>query len=103
VFVPRPLACGSTTCMSKPPEVIVCHVCRWGKLVKPEKITKFNQQDGNSTCFKKFCDSDDRCVFVYEVDGELTANGRPPHPSKMGKKVLAFSKNEEDAGVTLEV
>ena len=51
---------------------------------------------------KKFCDGDDRIIFVYEADGELIASSRAPDASKMGKKVLCFSKNEQDVGVTKE-
>ena len=47
---------------------------------------------------KKFCDGDDRIIFVYEADGELIASSRAPDASKMGKKVLCFSKNEQDVG-----
>lgn len=72
-------------------------------MVKPEKITKLTQSDGAMGALKKFCDSSDRAVFVFETDGELTANGRLPPPGKMGKKLLSFSKHEEDEGITLEV
>ena len=34
---------------------------------------------------KKFCDGDDRIIFVYEADGELIASSRAPDASKMGK------------------
>ena len=59
------------------------------------------QDDNHMNALKKFCDSDDRCVFVFEGDGELQVNSRPPPPDKMGKKILAFTKNEADAGVEL--
>ena len=85
------------------PLKIGCALRRWGKLVKPDKITKLKQTDGAMSALKKFCDSSDRAVFVYEADGELTASGRLPPASKMGKKLLSFSKNEADEGVTLEV
>lgn len=52
---------------------------------------------------KKFCDGDDGCIFVYEADGDLTADLRAPSAAKMGKKMLAFSKKEEDAGLSFEV
>ena len=74
---------------------------RFGKLVKADKITKLAQDENHLNAFKKFCDQDDRCVFVFEGDGELQVNSRPPAPDKMGKKILAFTKNEIDAGVEL--
>lgn len=59
------------------------------------------QDDNQMNAFKKFCDSDDRCVFVFEDNGELQVNSRPPPPDKMGKKILAFTKSETEAGVEL--
>lgn len=79
------------------------YYCRWGKMIKPEKVTKLSQSDGAATAFKKFCDSDDRCVFVYETDGDLTVSSRPAPAAKMGKKMLAFSKDDEHSGIPLEV
>jgi len=80
-----------------------CVLRRWGKLLKPEKITKLTQNDSAMSSLKKFCDSSDRAIFIYEADGELTAGGRLPPASKMGKKLLSFSKSEADEGITLEV
>ena len=76
---------------------------RWGKMIKPEKLTKLSQNNEATTALSKFCDSDDRCVFVFEVDGELQASSRVPAPDKMGKKILAFFKAEQDAGLTMQV
>jgi len=90
--------------VAKPPESQTAgSTDRCGKLIKPDNLNKLRQNNEASTTFSKFCDSDDRCVFVYEGDGELQANSRIPPPDKMGKKVLAFFKSEEDAGVTMEV
>jgi len=69
--------------------------------VKPEKFAKFGQNDDTAKNFKGFCDSEDRFVFVYEADGELTASGRPPAASKLGKKLLAFTKSDKDVGVEM--
>jgi len=74
----------------------------WGKMIKPEKLTKLSQNNEATTALSKFCDSDDRCVFVFEADGELQASSRVPAPDKMGKKILAFFKAEQDAGVTMQ-
>ena len=69
--------------------------------MKPEKIAKFGESNDTAKAFKAFCDSGDRYVFVYEADGELTATVHTPAASKLGKKLLAFTKNAKDVGVEM--
>jgi len=76
--------------------------CRF-KTMKGDKVQKFITTDGTASAFKKFCDSDDRCVFVFEDAEGLVASSRPAPAGKMGRKMLAFCKNEEDSGLAVEV
>ena len=72
----------------------------WGKLAKVDKIEKFTKSEPGIKAFTKFCDSEDRCLFVYEQEGEITGGDKVPTERK--KKGLVFVKDESSAPVAFE-
>jgi len=69
---------------------------RWGKLAaKPEKVTAFTQGEAGEKTIAGFCDSQNRCLYVYEQEGAVMGSTHaPPNITKL-KKTLVFSKEED--------
>ena len=63
----------------------------WGKLMKPEKISRMITGEGEKV-IKSFCDAEAKSIlYIFEQDGELCASERTPQDRK--KKMLAFIKS----------
>ena len=67
----------------------------WGRLMKPEKITKLTTSEAGEKAFKNFCDTEGKVLYVFEQEGDLCASERTPVDRK--KKILAFIKGENVA------
>jgi hypothetical protein len=78
---------------------------RWGKLAaKADKITTWTQSEAGEKLLSGFCDSQNRCLYIFEAEGMVTGSSMPPVVSKL-KKTLIFSKEEDpdNESISLDV
>lgn len=75
-------------------------IAAYGKLAKLDKIEKFTKSDPGIKMIQKFCDSEGRCLFIYEAEGEITGSFKAPSDRK--KKGVVFVKDDSAAPVALE-
>ncbi|KAJ1491167.1 dynein heavy chain, N-terminal region 1-domain-containing protein, partial [Baffinella frigidus] len=67
----------------------------WGKMAaKADKITTWTQSEAGEKMLSGFCDSQNRCLYIFEAEGMVTGSTMPPVVSKL-KKTLIFSKEED--------
>lgn len=61
---------------------------------KADKITTWTQSEAGEKMLSGFCDSQNRCLYIFEAEGMVTGSTMPPVVSKL-KKTLIFSKEED--------
>jgi hypothetical protein len=61
---------------------------------KADKITTWTQSEAGEKLLSGFCDSQNRCLYIFEAEGMVTGSNMPPVVSKL-KKTLIFSKEED--------